>query len=139
MPRKTDIPDARQCMLKQFPVNAEAHETVRHVQADQSGMERLAFHQGSEIRPVVGHQDISIIDRVPDQDPVSPGPESDSGHMCRFREAALASDGRKAGAKTFVDEELQRGANRSSRMVSLVMAGLRARQKGSRRGRPRLG
>ena len=55
MPRKADNPDGRQCILEQFPLNAEAHETVRHVQADQSRMERFALHQGREVRPVMGH------------------------------------------------------------------------------------
>ena len=138
-PLKADVIDVRQCKLEQLLLNTEAHETVRHIQADQSGMERLALHQGREVRPVVGHQGISVIDSAPDQSPILTGPEPEPSHMRRFRKSALAGYGRKAGAQTFVDEELQRGAGKSPRAVSLVAVGLRTRQKGSRRGRPRRG
>ena len=139
MPLKADVIDVRQCKLEQYLLNVEAHETVRHVQAHQSGMERLALYLGREVGPVVGHQGISVIDRAPDQSPVLTGPEPEPSHMRRFRESALSGYGRKAGAQTFVDEELQREARKSPKAVSLVTVGLRARQKGSRRGRPRRG
>ncbi len=102
-------------------------------------MERLAFQQDREVGTVVGHQGVSVVYRTPDQGPILTGPETEPSHMCRFRESALAGDSCEAGAETFVDEELQRAAGRSSRAVFLVMAGLRARQKDSLRGRPRRG
>jgi len=59
--------------------------------------------------------------------------------MRGFREPELAHHARQGGAQAFVDQKLHWVEDNSSRAISLDTDDSRARQKGSRRGRPRRG
>ena len=109
------------------------------IDAYQPWMVRLVVHQYGEVGAVVGHQSVASVDRALDQDGIRLALQPESIHMPGMRETPSVRNVRQSRAQAFVDEELQRACARSSSGVSPDATGLRPRQNGFRRGRPRRG
>ena len=124
---------------KQSRLNVEAHQPMRHRDADQAGVVLLTLDQRGEVPPVIRQQHVSVRDRTPHQRPVRPRPQPEPSYVRRLGIAPLSGKRRQGGAQAFVDQELHRAGGSASKAVSPETTGSRERQKGALRGRPRRG
>ncbi len=63
----------RQGVAEQALLHIKTHEAVRDIDADQTGMSGIAFHQSGKVSAVVGHGCVAVFHGAPDQRPIRPG------------------------------------------------------------------
>ena len=85
----------------------KTHETVCHIDADESGMSSLALHQWGEVHPIMCHQNKLLLSHAKDDIPVRSRSEADQGDVRGFRKSMRTSYCCKRGAQTLVNQKLQ--------------------------------
>ena len=131
---------ASQGVLEQCRLYVEAHQPVRHCDADQTGMVRLPLLQRPEVSPIVWSFVTSTCPSATARLTIAQCWRALSpGHVRGQRLASLSRDSRQAETPALVDQGFQRDSGRASSAVSPEVTGTRERQAGAVRGRPRRG
>ena len=111
---------------------------ISHVETRQPGVHLLAPEQRREIRRVVGHERVAIVNGTTHDRPILARAEPEPCDMRRFAMAAFTRKRNEARAQAFVDQEFHARAKSSKARVSEALGG-RDRRDDFARGRPRCG